>query len=152
MPNEKIREFKKQDTPQIIKLITTVIKEFLNYNDNDLKTIVNNLSDIQKNYFDKGGVFIVCELDNKIIGTVALLNHKKGIAKLKRMYLYKKYRGKQYGLKLYQFAENWCQKNKYNKIILSTYPPFTGAKFYEKNGFKKYKTIGKKIFYKKDLK
>lgn len=148
----KIRKFKNSDTPKVIKLITSVVKEFLDYTDKDLKNLVNNLSDIKTNYFDKGGTFIVLEIDNQIIGTLALIPQKNKVLKLKRMYLNKKYRGKGYGSRLYTFAENWCKKNNYNIIILSTYPPFTGAKFYEKNGFKKYRTTKEKIFYKKYLK
>jgi GNAT superfamily N-acetyltransferase len=148
----KIRPFRKNDTDEIIKLVTTIIKEFLNFTNDDLNNLIIDLSDIKKNYINKSGNFIVCVVNDKIIGTIAILSKKNGAAKLKRMYLYKKYRGKNYGTKMYEYAENWCITNNFNKIFLSTYPPFTGSKFYEKMGFKKYKKVGKKTFYKKYLK
>ena len=148
----KIRFFKNVDTFEIIKLISNVVKEFLEYNDNDLKDLIKNLSDINNNYFNKWGTFIVCEDDDKIIGTIAIICEKDNIAKLKRMYLYKEYRRKGYGSKLFDFAENWCKNNNFNKIILSTYFPFIGAKFYERKGFEKNRIIWKKVFYEKKLK
>lgn len=117
-----------------------------------MKDLIRNLSNINNNYFNKWWVFIVCENDNKIIGTIAIIRENKNIAKLKRMYLYKEYRGKGYGSMLFNFAEDWCKNNNFNKMILSTYFPFTGAKFYEKKWFTKYKTVWKKIFYEKFLK
>lgn len=147
----KIRPFRKNDTDEIIKLVTTAIREFLNFTHDDLNDLIIDLSDIKKNYIDKNGNFIVCVVNNKIIGTIAILSKKNSTARLKRMYLYKKYRGKKYGAKMYKYAENWCIINNFNKIILSTYPPFTGSKFYKKMGFKKYKKVGKKTFYEKYL-
>lgn len=148
----KIRSFRKKDTEEIIVLITSVVKEFLGYTDSELKDLINDLSDINKNYLNKGGNFFVSIVNNKIIGTLALLPEKNQTVKLKRMYLNKEYRGKNFGSALFDFAEKWCKKNNFAKIILSTYPPFTGSSFYEKMGFNKYKKIGKKIFYEKYLK
>ncbi|MBU1118613.1 GNAT family N-acetyltransferase [Patescibacteria group bacterium] len=147
----KIRTFRNSDTSEIIRLTTTVVKEFLDYTDEDLQDLITDLSDIKKNYLDKGGNFIVCTINDNIIGTIALLPQKKHVVKLKRMYLYKAYRGKEHGSNIFNFAENWCKDNDFNKIILSTYPPFTGSKFYKKMGFNIYKNIGKKTFYEKYL-
>jgi putative acetyltransferase len=125
----KIRLFGKNDTNEIIMLITSVVKEFLGWTDNESEDLIADLSDINKNYIDKGGAFFVGVINNKIIGTLALLPEKNKTVKLKRMYLNKEYSGKNFGSALLDFAENWCNSNNYNKIILSTYPPFYRFEF-----------------------
>lgn len=149
----KIRKFRNEDTKEVIRVITTGLKQLFHCKNKDLgKELIENLSDIKKNYFQRGGVFFVGEFDGKVVGTVAILPETKTSARLKRMFLYKKYRGKGFGSKLYDFAEKWCKKQGYKKIILSTYPHFEEAiKMYESKGYKKFKRTKEQIFFYKNL-
>ncbi len=148
-----IRKFRNEDTKEVIRVITTGLKQPFHCKKKDLgEGLINNLSDIQKNYFGKGGTFFVGEYKGKVVGTVAILPETKTSARLKRMFLYKKYRGKGFGSKLYDFAEKWCKKQGYKKIILSTYPHFKEAiKMYESKGYKKFKKTKEQIFFYKKI-
>jgi len=149
----KIRKFKKEDTKEVIRIITTGLKQLFHCKKKDLgEELIENLSDIQKNYFEKGGTFFVGEYKGKVVGTVAVLPETKTSARLKRMFLYKKYMGKGFGSKLYDFTEKWCRKQNYKKIILSTYPHFKQAiKMYKSKGFKQFKKTKEQIFFYKRI-
>lgn len=149
----KIRKFRNEDTKEVIRVITTGLKQLFHCKKKDLgEELIENLSDIQKNYFEKGGTFFVGKYEGKIVGTVAILPETKTSARLKRMFLYKKYRGKGFGSKLYDFAENWCKKQGYKKIILSTYPHFKEAiRMYESKRYKQFKKTKEQLFFYKDL-
>jgi putative acetyltransferase len=149
----KIRKFKNEDTKEVIKIITTGLKQLFHCKKKDLgEKLIENLSDIKKNYFDQGGAFFVGEYDQKVVGTVAILPDTNTSARLKRMFLYKKFRGKGYGSKLYDFIEKWCKKQGYKKIILSTYPHFDEAiKLYESKGYKKFKKTKEQFFFYKNI-
>ena len=149
----KIRKFRNEDTKEVIRVITNGLKQLFNCKKKDLgKELVDNLSDIQKNYFEKGGTFFVGEYEGNVVGTVAILPETKDAVRLKRMFLYKKCRGKGFGSKLYDFAEKWCKKKGYKKIILSTYPHFKEAiRMYESKGFKRFKKTKEQIFFCKHI-
>jgi len=148
----KIRKFRDEDTKEVIRVITTVLKQLFNCKKKDLgDSLIEDLSHIKKNYFDKGGYFWVAEYNGKIIGTAAVVPEDKNTARLHRMYLYKSYRGKGYGSKLFNYREKWCKNNGYKKIILSTYPHFKEAiRMFKSKGYKEFKKEkGKIFFYKK---
>lgn len=149
----KIRKFRNEDTNEVIRVITTGLKQLFCCKKKDLgKELIENLSDIQKNYFMNGGIFFVGEYEGKVIGTIAILPETKNSVRLKRMFLYKKYRGKGFGSKLYDFAEKWCKKQGYKKIILSTYTHFYEAiRMYEYKGYKKFKKTKQQIFFYKNI-
>jgi GNAT superfamily N-acetyltransferase len=66
------------------------------------------------------------------------------------MYIYKEYRGKGIGRKLFEKAFTFCKNNKYNRIMLCTYPQMKEAiKFYKKNGFREFKRKGQEIYFEK---
>jgi putative acetyltransferase len=149
----RIRKFRKDDTKEVIRVVTTSLRQLFNCKNKDLgDNLIENLSDIKRNYFVNGGAFFVGEYFGKVIGTVAILPETKNSAKLKRMYLYKEYRGKGFGSKLYDFAERWCKGKGYKRIILSTYPHFKEAiRMYESKGYKKFKRTKEQIFFYKKL-
>lgn len=145
----KIRSFKNNDTRQIIKLITTIVDEFLDCKSNVINDLILDLSDIDKNYIQNWGNFFICKIENEIIWTIALVYKSNRTLILKRMYLESKYRNKWLWKKMLKNAEKWAIENNFKEIILSTYPPFTWEEFYKKNWFKLYKKENKKSFYSK---
>lgn len=148
-----VRQFNEGDTKRVIDIVTSSLKELFNCETEDLgKDLIKDLSNIAKNYTEKGGNFFVGEYNGRVIGTVAIIPNTKTIARLKRMFLYKQYRGKGFGSKLYGTAEEWCRKQGYKKITLSTYPNFKKAiKTYKSKGFKKFKKDKERIFFYKNL-
>jgi GNAT superfamily N-acetyltransferase len=77
---------------------------------------------------------------NEVIGTVGVLKIENRKAVLKRMFVKKIFRGKEFGVSslLMQKAFDWCRDENVNYIYLGTMDQFKAAhKFYEKNGFQK---------------
>lgn len=143
MVQMKIREYKDKDKKRVIKTIKEVLYEIFKQK----PTKIDDLNNIKKNF----DIFYVVEDNHKIIGTIGLQKHKDKIARLKRLYLKKEYRGKGIGEKLLNRIINFA-KLKYNKIILSTYPEMERAiLLYKKNGFKEFKR-NEQIWFEKRIK
>lgn len=125
----KIRKYQEKDKKSVKKLINSVLVEIFKKEG----SLLEDLDNIQKNY----SLFLVAEDNKKIVGTVALKNEGEGVGKLRRMYLQKEYRGRGIAQELFNNVLNYARKEKFSKIILTTYPKMKAAiKFYKKNGFK----------------
>ncbi len=141
-----IRKFNEKDKQKVLSLINKTLREIF-------KTEPKNI-ELDKGLFTKGGVFYVVEEKGRIIGTAGLEKHKKGIARLRRMYIEKNFRGAGLAKKLYTKIQKFAKKEGYKKIILSTAPQMRAAiKFYQKLGFKKYRVYKQtnQIFFYKDI-
>ncbi len=141
-----IRKFDKEDKKQVLALIGKILFEIFRVKPKKLE--------LDKGLFKKDAILYVAEDTGKIIGTIGIKKYKKDIARLKKMYLEKFYRGKGVSQKLFEKAQAFAKKSGYKKIILSTTPQMKGAiKFYEKNGFIKYRVNKRKnqIFFYKNL-
>ncbi|MGQ0514108.1 GNAT family N-acetyltransferase [Bacillus sp. D-CC] len=76
--------------------------------------------------------------DGKVVGTVALLDIGNHQVALRKMFVKKEFRGKEWGAshKLLQTAILWAENKKLKDIYLGTTVKFLAAhRFYEKNGF-----------------
>lgn len=99
-----------------------------------------DILDIQANYIDGGGNFWVA-LNNQeeVVGSIGLQKKTKEIAVLKKFFVYKDYRGKEYGFGegLYKALLNFVIEKGFTKVILDTPSVATRSHhFYEKVGFK----------------
>lgn len=89
-------------------------------------------------YQTNNGNFWVAKTDNKIIGTISLLDIGDQKGALRKMFVDQNYRGKHFsvGQKLLDTLFNWARSKEFTEIFLGTTEKFTRAqKFYEKNGF-----------------
>ena len=98
-----------------------------------------DLNEIPEFYQRNNGNFWIAKIDNKIIGTISLLDigHRKGA--LRKMFVSKNYRGKEYGTgqKLLTTLLEWTRYKGITEIFLGTTEKYIAAqRFYEKNGFK----------------
>lgn len=145
----QIREFNIKDQPAVKEFVLSVLSEFnFQYNGE----LDYDLEDPDKYYKNQGGIFYVLEMDNKIVGTIAVKNKNDGIAEIKRLYIDKDHRGKGYGPKLFDKALKFCKDNNFTKIILDTWTRFETAKLlYLSRGFKITSTRGEQIFMEKKL-
>jgi len=97
-----------------------------------------DLNEIPGFYQTNSGNFWVAKIEDKIIGTISLLdigNHK---AALRKMFVDKNYRGKEFGVgqKLLNTLIDWAYLKGFTEIFLGTTEKFIAAqRFYEKNGF-----------------
>ncbi len=99
-----------------------------------------DLLDIENFYFKKNGNFWVAVEDEKLIGTIALIDFDNGQAALRKMFVDAAYRGREkaVGQLLMNKLIDWCRQKKINEIYLGTVEQLHAAKkFYVKNGFVK---------------
>ena len=97
-----------------------------------------DLKEIPGFYQINGGNFWIAKTDTKIIGTIALLDIGNGRGALRKMFVAKEYRGKEFGVgqMLLNNLIDWARHKKITEILLGTTEKFVGAqRFYEKNGF-----------------
>lgn len=97
----------------------------------------SDLDDPEGFYQKQGGMFYLLNENNKIIGTIGIINKGEGIAELKRFYVDTNHRQKGCGTQLFNEALEFCKKNRFKKIEFETGKAFTkGHAFYQKRDFK----------------
>lgn len=89
--------------------------------------------DIEIDGLDSEAEHFIVYLDDEPIGC-ARVRVDNRIAKLERIAIIKRYRGKGFGKKLTKFLINYCREKNFNEIFLHSQTNVT--EFYEKIGFK----------------
>ena len=98
-----------------------------------------DLDQIPGFYQTNNGNFWIAKIDDKIVGTISLLDIGDRKGALRKMFVDKHYRGKEFGVgqKLLNTLVDWARDKGFTEIFLGTTEKFTRAqRFYEKNGFK----------------
>ncbi|MGF9887474.1 GNAT family N-acetyltransferase [Priestia megaterium] len=99
-----------------------------------------DILDIKSNYLHTGGNFWVALNDKQeVVGCIGLQKKTNEIGILKKFFVYKHYRGKEFGIgkNLYASLLLFVQKHGFSKIILDTPSQATRShNFYKKAGFK----------------
>ena len=128
--------FLPQYTTQVIDLIVTIQqKEF------ELPITAKDQPDLHDihGFYRKGrGNFWVALDQQKVAGTIALIDLGDGQAALRKMFVERGYRGESYGTArlLLGTLLGWAQQHGMKEIYLGTTAKFLAAhRFYEKNGF-----------------
>jgi len=95
-----------------------------------------DLLNIPYYYQKNGGQFWIAIENDKVIGTIALINYGNGNSILKKFFVEKSHRDKKVGYSLYMKLKQYAQANAINTIILDT-PSVAkkSHKFYERSGF-----------------
>jgi len=98
---------------------------------------LKDMDDIQRSYFDNGGVFLVITNDREIICTGAIRKLEAGICELKRLWLLTEYHGKGLGYRMTQELLRIAREMKYEHIRLETDPIYQkpALEFYQRLGF-----------------
>ncbi len=125
----EIREYKKDDKEQVIKLWVDVAVEEYGYKDWE-----EEIKILDENEYEK---ILVALSEGKIIGSMAYKKAEKDIAELKRVYLYKEFRGMGIAKQLYNKVMDIIKQEGYKKIMVETWEKLpSGINFYIKNDFK----------------
>jgi len=98
-----------------------------------------DLNSIPEFYQSNNGNFWIAKIDEEIIGTISLLDIGNYQGALRKMFVRKDYRGKEFGVgqKLLTTLLDWSKHRGITEIFLGTTEKFLAAqRFYEKNGFK----------------
>jgi putative acetyltransferase len=131
-----IQPFENQDTEQIINLI-------LNIQQNEFQVPITineqqDLLDIPNFYQQRKGNFWVAKHENIVVGTIALIDCGENIGAIRKMFVKKEFRGKEYGIaqKLLNILVESAQANHITNVYLGTLERLQAAiRFYERNGF-----------------
>ena len=97
-----------------------------------------DLNKIPEFYQQNNGNFWVAKIGDRIIGTIALLDIGNNKGALRKMFVDRNYRGKEYGIgqKLLDNLIDWARSKNITEIYLGTTEKFIRAqRFYENNGF-----------------
>ncbi len=97
-----------------------------------------DLSNIAQFYQHGSGNFWVAEVDQQIVGTIALLDIGNREAALRKMFVAAPFRGQTLGVaqRLLHTLLDWAAQHQLERIYLGTTAKFLAAhRFYEKNGF-----------------
>lgn len=128
--------FQNRYQAQIVELIAHIQQHEFNINISpDLQPDLKNIPD----FYQKGkGNFWIALDDDRVIGTIALLDIGHNETALRKMFVHEDHRGKEKGVakKLLDTSLAWAKERGVVKIYLGTTPAFLAAhRFYEKNGF-----------------
>jgi putative acetyltransferase len=97
---------------------------------------LKDMDDIQKNYFQNGGVFLVVTDNNQVVGMGGIRRLEDKICELKRIVLLFEYQGKGLGYRLVTELLQLAREMGYEKIRLETAPA------YQKRASVLYKRLG----------
>jgi putative acetyltransferase len=131
-----IQHFDNQYTDQVVELI-------LNIQQNEFQVPITikdqpDLLEIPDFYQQKKGNFWVALHENKVVGSIALIDCGDNIGAIRKMFVKKEFRGKEYGIaqRLLNILTESAQENKMENLYLGTIERLQAAiRFYEKNGF-----------------
>ncbi len=98
---------------------------------------LGDMDDIQQNYFEQGGVFLVLLDDKTIIGTGAIRRLEDGICEIKRLWLASTYHGHGLGYQMIQSLFGIARSRGYHSARLQTDPRYQARAlaFYRRLGF-----------------
>ncbi|MBK8955127.1 MAG: GNAT family N-acetyltransferase [Saprospiraceae bacterium] len=115
----KIRRATNKDIPEIKNLIFGVLQEYGLVPDEEGQD--SSLSNIEANYFGKGGYFaVLVSFENEIVGTISVVRAAKGEFELRKMFLKKELRGKGLGKLMMNFILQYAKSNQCKKVTLDT--------------------------------
>lgn len=135
-----IKEYYSEYLDQVVELILDIQQN--EYNIPITKEDQPDLFNIEQYYQSGNGNFWVALFENHVVGTISLLDIENNQVALRKMFVKKEFRGKEYKTAklLLDNAISWSQRQSINEIYLGTTPQFLAAhRFYEKNGFKEVK-------------
>ena len=137
-------KMKTEKTLEIISFDNAYAKDFYNLNIEWLKTFFyveaydeEVLSNPKKYIIDKNGYIFFARLNNKIVGTVALMPiQEEGTFELTKMAVSPKHRGFKIGQKLMQHCIDFAKNNEFNRLLLYSSTKLENAIYiYRKYGF-----------------
>ena len=131
-----IKPYEQQYQQQVIDLILFIQqKEFF------IPITIDDQPDlfmIDTFYQANNGNFWVALSEDKVVGTIALLDCGKKLGALRKMFVHKDFRGKEKGTAQLLLTNlfNWAKEKGFDEVILGTAAILVAAqKFYLRNGF-----------------
>jgi len=103
----------------------------------DSRGTLDDMHDIQKNYFEKGGIFLVTTKNGELIGTGAIRKLEGYICELKRLWLLNEHHGQGLGYRMMQELLSFARAHGYKRMRLETdaVAQSRAVEFYKRLGF-----------------
>ena len=111
------RPFEPRDQTMARQLILNGLGEHYGFID---ETRNPDLDNIQENYTAIGATFLIAQLDERIVGTGALLEEEPNIGRIVRMSVDHVYRRSGIGRTIMQYLMEAARQNKYTQVRLET--------------------------------
>ncbi|MEY4541911.1 MAG: hypothetical protein RLZZ306_3668 [Bacteroidota bacterium] len=133
----KIQPFENQDTNQIVNLILNIQQ-----NEFQVPITINEQQDLLNipSFYQQGvGNFWVAKSEEEVVGTIALIDCGENIGTIRKMFVKKEFRGKEFGIaqRLLDILQASSRENGITNLYLGTIERLQAAiRFYERNGFK----------------
>lgn len=141
----EIRPIRKNEIPEAKCVIFTVAYEIFKEASTLEESIakysaqgkLSEMDDVQGNYFENGGTFLVSIQDGRIIGTGAIRFLEEGVCELKRLWLLTEYHGQGFGFRMMQELFRIAREKGYKIMRLETdrVVQARAVEFYKKLGF-----------------
>ena len=131
-----VKEYYKQYQAQVVDLILHIQQQ--EYNIPITKNDQPDLFTIEDFYQTGNGNFWVAIYNDKVVGTISLLDIGNNQVALRKMFVDKEYRGAKFKTAslLLNNAIKWAREKTIKEVYLGTTPQFLAAhRFYEKNEF-----------------
>ena len=134
-PTPRLRRAGNEDRRAVTALVYGVLKEY--GLEPDPQATDADLGDIERSYFERGGVFFVLEdPDGAIIGAYGLYPVENQVCELRKMYLHKSQRGRGLGKFLLDSALAQARELGFKRVTLKTASVLKEAiALYESYGF-----------------
>ena len=131
-----VKQFSNEYQAQVIDLILHIQQQ--EYNIPITKSDQPDLFTIEDFYQTGNGNFWVAVYNEKVVGTISLLDIGDNQVALRKMFVDKEFRGAKFKTAslLLNTAIKWAKEKSLKAVYLGTTPQFLAAhRFYEKNGF-----------------
>ena len=131
-----VKQYSNEHQAQVIDLILHIQQQ--EYNIPITKNDQPDLFTIEEFYQTGNGNFWVAIYNDKVVGTISLLDIDDNRVALRKMFVNKEFRGEKFKTAslLLNTAIKWAKENSVKVVYLGTTPQFLAAhRFYEKNGF-----------------
>ncbi len=111
------------------------LEESITYHES--RAELKDMDNIQRNYFDNGGIFLIMLDDGQPVGTGATRKLKDDICELKRLWLLTDYHGRGLGYRMLQELFSFAREKGYRRIRLQTDALYQARAldFYRRIGF-----------------
>lgn len=98
---------------------------------------LEEMDNIQANYFENGGIFLVTTENGRMIGTGAIRRMDEQTCELKRLWLLTGYHGRGLGYRMMQELLKFARGKGYERVWLETDPVYQkrAIEFYKRLGF-----------------
>jgi len=131
-----IKQLNNSHSEEIINIILPI--QQLEFGVNITLADQQDLLNIENFYIKTGGNFWGAKVESDLCGTIALLRFNKNSGAIRKMFVKKEFRGKEYGIAslLLQELISYCKENGIEHLYLGTVDILKAAiNFYKKKGF-----------------